>query len=142
METPRRTPPERQLASGANKVERMAQHSKSLVDDVTSWVELKLKLTQVEIQHKIQRKVDEVIAKIAPLVVGALGGFFLLVTIALGLGWWLDQPFWGFLIVTVVLLLVAAMLQARSKKVAARLPQGDQKARVSEQTLADDTYRS
>jgi hypothetical protein len=105
-------PASRQLPSGKNSVQRITDQSKGLVDDLKSWVDLRIKLAQVEVEQRVQAKVNELALRIAPIIVGALGGLFLLVTLALGLGWWLGQNFWGFLIVTLLLLLVAAVLRA------------------------------
>lgn len=104
------------LPSGRNKVERLGAQTRALAEDVTSWVELRIKLMQAEIQEKIQSKVNESIIKIAPIVVGALTGLFALVTIALFLGWWLGHPAWGYLIVTALLALVTGGLLARKKR--------------------------
>lgn len=104
-------PTSRQLPSGKRSVERITDQSKGLVDDVKAWVDLRIKLAQVEVEQRIQAKVNELALRIAPIIVGALGGLFLLATLALGLGWWLGQTFWGFLIVTLLLLLVAAVLR-------------------------------
>jgi hypothetical protein len=109
-------PASRQLPSGKNSVQRITDQSKGLVDDLKSWVDLRIKLAQVEVEQRIQAKVNEIALRIAPIIVGALGGLFLLVTLALGLGWWLGQNFWGFLIVTLLLLLVAAVLRAASQR--------------------------
>lgn len=106
--------PQLRLPTNKNKVERIADHSKGLVDDVKAWVELRLKLTQLEVETKVQEQINKFMMRMAPLVVLALGGLFLLVTIALGLGWWLGQPFWGFLIVTVVLLAGGMYMQYQS----------------------------
>lgn len=134
------TPPERQLPSGTNKVERIAQHSRELVDDITSWVELKIKLTQIEVQRKVESKIGEVVVKIIPLVVFALCGFFLLVTVALGLGWWLGHPFWGFLIVTVLLGLTAWILKRQAGTIKRMMVQ-EPRATVAEDRLdGHDTY--
>lgn len=109
-------PPDRQLPSSKNKVERIGRQTKGLFEDFTQWVELRLRLFQLDVQDKIQKKANEAIIKIAPFVVGALGGLFLLVTAALFIGWWLGHPAWGFLVVTGLLFLVAGVLYARSKR--------------------------
>lgn len=108
--------PERMLPSGHNKVERIGSQTRGLAEDVKSWVELRVKLMQAEIQEKVQSKINESIIKIAPVIAGALAGLFALVTIALFLGWWLGHPAWGYLIVTVVLLLVTGVLLARKNR--------------------------
>lgn len=127
-------PPDHQLPSGANKVERIAQHTRGLVDDLTAWVDLKLKHTQLEVEEKVQRKIADVVVKVIPLVVFALCGLFLLVTIALGLGWWLGHPFWGFLIVTAGLGLTGLLLRRAAPSLKRRMTP-DARARVSEDHL-------
>lgn len=129
--------PERQLASGQNKVQRMTAQSKGLVDDITGWVELKIKLTQTEIENKIQAKINMVVMRMAPLVVGLIAGLFLLVTLALFLGWMLGQPAWGFLIVTLILALVALVL---FKKFPQKFDEQDprQNVQVSEEALSTE----
>lgn len=106
----------RLLPSGQNKVERISSQTKGLFGDFSSWVELRLKLFQIELQEKVQAKVDESVIKIAPIIAGAIAGMFALVTIALFLGWWLGHPAWGFLVVTAILLLITAVLFARKKR--------------------------
>lgn len=127
-------PPDRRLPDGRGKIERITDQSKGLVDDITSWVELKLKLTQLEVQQKVEGKINEVVVKVIPLVFLALAGLFLLVTAALGLGWWLGHPFWGFLIVTVVLGLVGVVLQKKSAAIRKAIT-GEATTRVAEKRL-------
>lgn len=110
------TPPSRQLPKGKNKVERIGQQAKGIFDDLTQWIELRLRLFQLEIQEKIRAKANEAVIKVSPFLVGALGALFLLVTIALFVGWWLGHPAWGFLIVTGTLFVVAGVLYAKSKR--------------------------
>jgi uncharacterized membrane protein YqjE len=108
-------PPDRRTG-GRNPVQRIGSQTRALFGDVTSWIELRLRLFQLEVQERIQRKVDEAIIKVAPVVVGILAGFFALITMALFVGWALGHPAWGFLVVTGLLLLVAGLLYARSRR--------------------------
>jgi len=101
---------------GKNKIERIGEQTKGLFEDFTGWVEVRLKLFQLEMQDKIQSKVNEAIIKIAPAVAGALTGLFLLVTIALFIGWWLGHPAWGYLIVTGMLGLVTVILSSKARR--------------------------
>jgi uncharacterized membrane protein YqjE len=107
-------PPDRRTAG--NRVQRIGSQTRALFGDVTSWVELRLRLFQLEVQERIQKKVDEAIIKVAPVVVGLLAGFFALITAALFVGWALGHPAWGFLVITGLLLLVAGVLYARSRR--------------------------
>ncbi len=109
-------PSRRLLPSGQNKVERISSQTKGLFSDFSSWLELRLKLFQVELQDKIQAKVNESVIKVAPFAAGAIAGMFALVTIALFIGWWLGHPAWGFLVVTAILLLITGILLAKKKR--------------------------
>ena len=129
--------PQLRLPSGKNKIERITDHSKGLVDDVKAWVELRLKLTQLEVETKIQAKINQFAMRMAPLIVLALGGLFALVTLALGLGWWLGQPFWGFLIVT-VLLVAAGMIKQGLHPVDLSEQDPRQNVEVSEDSLSEN----
>ncbi len=115
---PRRkeAPPERQLPSGRNKVERISEQTKGLFEDFTSWVELRLKLFQAEVQEKVEKKVNAAIIKISPFVAAAIAGFFALITLALFIGWWLGHPAWGFLCITLIFVLLTAVLLVRKNR--------------------------
>lgn len=107
---------DRQLPEGRNKVERIGRQTRGLFDDFTEWVELRLRLFQLDIQEKVRTKANEAVIKVAPFIVAALGGLFALVTAALFVGWWLGHPAWGFLVITGLLFLVTGVLYARSKR--------------------------
>jgi len=95
---------QRRLYSGASKIDRLTQHTLELKDDLMAWVDLKIKSVKLELQEKLdeQKKTIAIFGVVA--VLGIYGLTFLLVTIALFIGWALGHPAWGFLIVTVVLL--------------------------------------
>ncbi len=122
--------PEEPIPKGAKKVERIAQQSKGLFDDVKEWIDLKIKLAELEIKEKIKARQDDVIMFAAIGFIGVLALVFLLVTLALGLGAWLGHPAWGFLIVTGILLSTGGILygahSSRGKKKAGK-PDPEQK---------------
>ena len=119
--TPRPTP-----AAAESHLSRIQHESTALVQDVKEWVELRLDLVRAEVQETIKAQIDgrkaAVLALVVPGLLGAIGALFLLVTLALFLGWWLGHAAWGFLIVTVLLLVVAAIahsvLDGKAKAVA------------------------
>lgn len=130
-------PVQRQLPPGGHKIERMANETKALVQDMTDWVELKMKLTQLEIEQKIDERVNRIALNVIVGVAGALGGVFALVTLALALGAWLGHPAWGFLIVTVLLFAVAGIMQAAKPNLVKRKPKQaaiDEKKRAADRT--------
>ncbi len=98
------------FSKGAKKVERIAQQSIELFDDIKEWIDLKIKFTWLEVQAEINaRKQDAVVGAILAFL-GVLGLVFALIAGALGLGAWLGHPAWGFLIVTGVLFLTAGVV--------------------------------
>lgn len=96
--------------SSMGKIKRISYQSKGLVDDVKSWVDLRMTLTQMDIEEKVDARLNRAIVG---GVVGALAFLSLtfgLVAASLGLGAWLGHDAWGFLAVTGLLLVVTAIL--------------------------------
>ncbi len=98
------------LPSHGGRIQRVQQHATGLAEDVKEWVELRIKLVQVEAENFVQKKVQTIVMRMIPLAIAGVAGLFLLVTLALFLGWWLGHAAWGFLIVTLLLLAVAGGL--------------------------------
>jgi hypothetical protein len=96
-------PFERRLPTHRGKLARITDEVTGLGEDLKEWVELRLELVQAEVNERIEHVKAEVKQGAAAGVFAVLGALFLLVTLALGLGWWLGHPFWGFLIVTLLL---------------------------------------
>jgi len=93
------------LPHAATRLDRIQAQTETLVESVKEWAELRIKLTQTELEQKAQLKINQMVwARAVPLLLISLAAMFLLITIALGLGWLLGHTFWGFLIVTVALM--------------------------------------
>lgn len=91
---------------------RMGRLSKQLFglgDDVKEIAELRIALAKAELTEQVDYGVGKAKQGSVAGVLAILGGFFLLVSLAIGLGWWLGHMFWGFLIVTGLLLLGAGI---------------------------------
>jgi uncharacterized membrane protein YqjE len=95
-----------------NKAQRLAQHTQQLVEDLKTWVDLRIELAQVELQEQVESKANEIALAVTLAVIALLAVVFGLTTLALGLGAWLGHPAWGFLIVTVLLVLLAIIIRA------------------------------
>ncbi len=95
-----------------NKAQRLAQHTQQLVEDLKTWVDLRIELAQVELKERVESKANEIALAITLAVIAFLAALFGLTTMALGLGAWLGHPAWGFLLVTVLLILLAVVLRA------------------------------
>ena len=91
-----------------DKLNRLADHTKGLFEDITSWAELKLQYLLMEYEEQIFQKLkNRVISEVGSVVILGIGVFFGIVTLALGLGAWLGHSAWGFLIVTALLMMTA-----------------------------------
>lgn len=134
-EAPSRITVARDRPAPLSKVERMTEETKGLVGDLTSWVELRLKLTQLEVEERVEARLNDLIIKVIIGVVAGIAGLFALITLALAIGAWLGHPAWGFLVVTVLLLLVAGALRAAQPHLVSL---GDKRARVKEKKLASN----
>lgn len=95
-----------------NKAQRLAQHTHHLVEDLKRWVDLRIELAQMELEERVEAKANEIALGVVVAGVALLAVVFGLVTAALALGALLGHPAWGFLIVTALLALLAAVLRA------------------------------
>ncbi len=107
---------ERTQLAELGKMKRISHHTRSLVDDVKSWVDLKMTLTQMEIEEKVDEKVNQALTGAVVGVLALLAITFGLVAAALGIGEWLGHPAWGFLVIMGILLVVTFVLWSRKPK--------------------------
>lgn len=111
-------PAERQLPPGGGRVERITQHTQGLVDDLKTWVELRIKLAQIEMRERVEERANDLAIKAIMGVLGALAGLFGLTTAGLGLSALfvaigLSRPlsyFLGFLTLTLFLAGIAGII--------------------------------
>lgn len=94
------------------KLTRIATHTQGLVEDLREWIDLRLDLTVLEIEEKVDTVQNQIALGVVFALLGFFAGLFTLTTIALGLGWLLGHPFFGFLAVSVLLLVLLAALRA------------------------------
>lgn len=117
MESPRglERPPAgdgRLAPTTGNKVQRIAQHTQRLVDDLKEWVDLRIELAQIELEERVEAKANQIALQVVVVGILLLAVVFGLVTLALALGAWIGHSAWGFLIVTLLLAAFAAVLRA------------------------------
>jgi len=89
---------------------RIAGHTRDLVDDLREWIDLRLDLAILEVEERVDDLQNEIALGLTLAVFGSFAALFVLVTVALGLGWALGHPFWGFLIVAFLLTLLVSIL--------------------------------
>lgn len=120
-----------------NKMRRITRHTQQLVDDLQEWVDLRIELAQIELEERVETKVNQIALQVVVIGVVLLAVVFGLVTIALGLGAWIGHPAWGFLIVTGLLVALAAVVRAaRPEFVQVRRRRADVADRPSETAAA------
>jgi len=101
-----RTPAERPKGG---KVARIATHTQNLVEDLREWIDLRLDLAVLDLEEKVDTAKNQAALGVVLAIMGFFFGLFFLMTAAIGIGWALGHPFWGYLIVTGVLGLVLAV---------------------------------
>ncbi len=127
-------PPDRQLAEPESGiVARIIDETRGLSTDLTSLVELRIKKAQLDIEERIDRKVNEVTTNLIFAVLAGLGGLFLLVALSLGIGALLGHPGWGFLIVGILLALTGFITKKAQPELVNR---GTKKAVIEQKKLA------
>lgn len=98
------------------KLSRIVGHTRGLVEELREWIDLRLDLAILEIEEEVDDLRNEVALGLVVAFFGFFAALFVLTTAALGLGWALGHPFWGFLIISVVLVVVVAgLVQAHPK---------------------------
>lgn len=108
METEQETV-KRRTEKGTNdggRIDRIADQTRALVEDIKEWIDLKVQLVQLELEERFETLANNILATILVVVLAFITLLFALIAGALALGNWLGDPLWGFLIVTGVLALL------------------------------------
>jgi hypothetical protein len=93
------------------KAGRVAAHVQGLLDDLRTWIDLRLDLALLKVEERIDELRNEIALGLTLAIFGLFAALFSLATVALGVGWLLGHPFWGFLAVSVALILIVVVLQ-------------------------------
>lgn len=98
-------------APQGSKLRRIAAHTQGLFTDLREWIDLRIDLAILEVEERIDEAKNEFALGLTVAIFGFFAALFSLTTVALGVGWLLGHPFWGFLAVSVSLLLIVAVLR-------------------------------
>lgn len=98
-------------APKGGKLERIAGHTQGLVEDLREWIDLRIDLAVLELEEKVDDLQNQIALGITLAILAFFAGLFGLTTLALGVGWALGHPFWGFLAVFVALALLLVLFQ-------------------------------
>jgi len=94
------------------KMRRIAAHTQGLFEDLREWIDLRIDLAILEVEERIDEAKNGIALGVTLAIFAFFAALFTLTTIALGVGWLLGHPFWGFLAVSVALILIVVGLQA------------------------------
>jgi len=94
----------------------MTSETRGIVEDLREWTDLKIDLAVREINDSVDDAASQIALGITLAVAAFFTGLFGLTTAALGIGWALGRPFWGFLIVFLVLLIVSGVVAIVTKR--------------------------
>jgi hypothetical protein len=98
-------------ASQGGKVSRIAAHTQGLFEDLREWIDLRIDLAILEVEERLDETKNDIALGVTLAIFGFFAALFALTTVALGVGWLLGHPFWGFLAVSVALFLVVGILR-------------------------------
>ena len=92
------------------RLERLANEVRGLVEDVRTWIDLKIKLIEIEVEERVRDVLNRVVVSVAIGILAFLALVFVLVTAALALGTWWDSMLLGFLAVTLLLVVLTTLV--------------------------------
>ena len=98
-------------APEGGKVSRIAAHTQGLFADLREWIDLRVDLAILEVEERLDAFKNDLALGITLALFAFFAAFFSLTTVALGVGWLLGHPFWGFLAVSVALILIIVTLR-------------------------------
>lgn len=104
------------VARRGGKLQRMTEETRGIVQDLREWIDLRLDLAVREINDEIDDAASQAVFGVVLAILAFFTGLFGLTTLALGLGWALGQPFWGFLIVFGVLAIGSFVVATVAKR--------------------------
>ncbi|ABC46314.1 hypothetical protein SRU_1877 [Salinibacter ruber DSM 13855] len=90
---------------------RIASHTQGLFADLREWIDLRVDLAILEMEERLDAFKNDLALGLTVAVFAFFAAFFSLTTVALGVGWLLGHPFWGFLAVSVALILIIVTLR-------------------------------
>jgi len=104
----------------SGRIDRIADQTKGLVEDIKEWVDLRVQLIQFELEEKFETVANQLLSTFLVLILAFITLMFALVAASLGIGKLLGDPLWGFLVVTGVLALATIIVRlARPKFISA-----------------------
>jgi len=92
-------PVARSRPSKGGALKRISEETRGIVLDLREWIDLRLDLVVRELNDSLDDAASQAVFGVILALLGFFTGLFGLTALAIGLGWALGHPFWGFLIV-------------------------------------------
>lgn len=92
------------------RVDRIADQTRGLIDDIKEWIDLKVELVQLELEERFESLANHILGTLLVVVLVFITVLFALIVGALAIGNWLGDPLWGFLVVTGALALITVIV--------------------------------
>lgn len=105
--------PRKDSEQSAGRLDRITDQTRGLVDDVKEWVDLRIRLVQMDLEEKFETAANQAVLALVLAGIGATSIFFALVAAAFGLGQLLGHTAFGFLAVSVVLAILMWLVHWR-----------------------------
>lgn len=103
-------------ARRGGKLQRVTEDTRGIVTNLRQWIDLRLDLAVKEVNDQIDDAASQAAFGLVLAILAFFTGLFGLTTLALGLGWALGQPFYGFLIVFALLAIVSFIVLKVSQR--------------------------
>jgi len=94
-----------------NPVAHVAAESRALWDDLREWVDLRVQLIQIDIEERIEKALNDMLAALIVVVLVLFALFFLLQAAALWLGQVLGHDQMGYVVVALTLIAVSLLVK-------------------------------
>lgn len=93
-----------------SKLKSMAKETKGLVNDLKDWVDLRVKLLQIEVEERIEAAASKIISLLGVAVLAIFAVLMFLIAAAEAIGLWLGHPSYGYGMVGIVVAVLAVLL--------------------------------
>jgi len=114
MEETQRQNKHTESSGEGGRIDRIADQTRGLVEDVKEWIDLRVQLIQLEVEDRFETVANQLLSAMLVVILAFTTLIFALIAISLGIGMLLGDPLWGFLVTT--LLLAIATIVARVVK--------------------------
>jgi hypothetical protein len=86
-----------------SRIDRIADQTRGLIEDVKEWIDLRVQLIQLEVEDRFETVANQLLSTMLVIVLAFTTLIFALIAASLGIGKLLGDPLWGFLATTLVL---------------------------------------